>query len=138
MTDSPLVEQVALALGAELKRSCVHLGKCYAWADAERSYEGNILAEVDGEIDLEDLARAAITILQPLLDERGWRPIESAPKDGTVILLHGTYKDGSGQCSVALWSDGHGWVDDVDFDPLWHQNPTHWMPLPEAPKQTSD
>lgn len=59
-----------------------------------------------------------------------WRPIETAPRDGTRILLH---RAGQGRWStfVGAWSD---------HDRFWHdanslfRDPTHWMPLPAAPQ----
>jgi hypothetical protein len=59
-----------------------------------------------------------------------WRPIETAPRDGTRVLLH---RHGQGRWStfVGAWSD---------HDRVWHdadslfRDPTHWMPLPESPK----
>ena len=58
-----------------------------------------------------------------------WKPIDTAPKDGTKILMF----DGE-TMQIVDWdkldywgtSDcGSGWRDE------WY--PTHWMPLPEAP-----
>ncbi|WP_427916320.1 DUF551 domain-containing protein [Stenotrophomonas maltophilia] len=64
-----------------------------------------------------------------------WKPISSAPRDGTEVLLW----DGSGQ-AVCHWDGKHwaliytGWhAVDSQFD-----DPTHWMPLPEPPKETDD
>lgn len=90
-----------------------------------------------------------------------WRPIESAPKDGTKFLAFGL---GHGNSVVAfqcreepfptqaiIW---WGWIDDFDevdvggglykkvpkrFNEDWRGDvfgfkPTHWMPLPEPPK----
>ena len=73
-----------------------------------------------------------------------WQPIETAPRDGTWILLTGgsiEYSwDGDsqpaavvGQYAIALtterwqfaWYDGGYYGEYVD--------PTHWMPLPEPP-----
>lgn len=59
-----------------------------------------------------------------------WQPIETAPRDGTIILAY----DG---CSVQsiTWREDR-WVTDWDHDPTYEDggSPTHWMPLPEAPE----
>lgn len=51
-----------------------------------------------------------------------WQPIETAPKDGTVI---------------DLWYPDFGRLADqwYDADDGWFvaPNPTHWMPIPEPP-----
>ena len=65
----------------------------------------------------------------------GWRPIESAPRDGTAIL---GWADGS--FAVVHWVDwGRGDGDwqltetgsFADDGPWW---PTHWQPLPPPPE----
>lgn len=64
----------------------------------------------------------------------GWRPIATAPKDGTSILVSDGRPEG---CLVVAWHYG-GWVYD------WHRHdgpaladaPTHWMPLPAPPEVT--
>lgn len=73
----------------------------------------------------------------PATDAREWQPIETAPKDGTNILLV-NYK---GNIASGLWQEGLlgvGWFlrggnkPDTFFN--GHHGPTHWMPLPDAPK----
>jgi hypothetical protein len=62
-----------------------------------------------------------------------WRDIETAPKDGTVILM----ADGLTMfCGIWLKS-ARGWVDGCrdDDGELVAWNATHWMPLPAPPKQ---
>lgn len=61
---------------------------------------------------------------------QGWQPIETAPKDGTEILVYAP-----GFCQTALWESytfSEGWVNDSSGN--WLNDPTHWMPLPEPPK----
>ena len=61
-----------------------------------------------------------------------WRPIETAPRDGTVIIAYGGdlgYENPT-VASVA-WDDG--WHLDQWETPENSANPTHWMPLPEPP-----
>jgi len=60
-----------------------------------------------------------------------WKPIASAPRDGTEILvgLH------DGSVAVVWWGRyGReiGWTDG-DYLMTW---PSHWMPLPPPPKAT--
>ena len=69
-----------------------------------------------------------------------WQPIETAPKDGTTILLYvGKFCD---DYAVAFWYGDYWHVglkeyarytDRYDFE---FGNPTHWMPLPEPPNAT--
>ena len=63
-----------------------------------------------------------------------WQPIDTAPKDGTWVLLWT-----GNECRIAMWDEWEdpecpvtqGWFDDGDG--MYIENPTHWMPLPEAP-----
>jgi hypothetical protein len=63
---------------------------------------------------------------------QGWQPIETAPKDGTLVLL--AYDTGPG---VLQWGmslariRGDHWATDINSQ--LHFVPTHWMPLPEPP-----
>ena len=69
-----------------------------------------------------------------------WRPIETAPKDGTLFL--GT-NERSGACCVTWFGKTshvplYGWcegVDGEDIDLWW---PTHWMPLPPPASAARD
>jgi len=62
-----------------------------------------------------------------------WQTIDSAPKDGTEILVFNSlYKE----MFVALWHD-ESWQYAVGIDSkpiiLTTRETTHWMPLPEPP-----
>jgi hypothetical protein len=67
-----------------------------------------------------------------------WRPIESAPKDGTPVLILSEHDSGP-YISIRRWVSANwiggpasGWAD--EFCQLRRGlNPTHWMPLPEPP-----
>lgn len=73
-----------------------------------------------------------------------WQLIETAPKDGTVILVG---RRGS-EPSIARWQSewAPGWrcrgngadadINEYDHEPgseLLADNPSHWRPLPEGP-----
>lgn len=86
-----------------------------------------------------------------------WRSIETAPKDGTRILVN---IDGADKlagleqwAAIAWWArteyldydkdtmvDAEGWTqwtcDDAYYNDVLtgHRTPTHWMPLPNPPK----
>ena len=68
-----------------------------------------------------------------------WMPIETAPKDGTKILLFEPSETRNGECIfVGLWDERRNpeWYDSqwkcAEYDAFNHE-PTHWMPLPEVP-----
>jgi hypothetical protein len=54
-----------------------------------------------------------------------WQPIETAPKDGTVIIVYAP-----DFFQTAAWA-GNGWTNAANS---WLGDVTHWMPLPEPPK----
>ncbi|PRD42062.1 hypothetical protein C5748_18060 [Phyllobacterium phragmitis] len=67
------------------------------------------------------------------------QPIETAPRDGTQILAYakGSFSSGEHYYAVAQWAQA-----DPDFPRTvdgWFLTfaiqPTHWMPLPPAPRQ---
>lgn len=66
-----------------------------------------------------------------------WQPIETAPKDGTIVLLHrgilcfGYYFVGADKSC--------GWITSKiarNHDLQTIEPPTHWMPLPAPPTET--
>lgn len=63
----------------------------------------------------------------------GWRPIETAPKDGTPMLFC-WWQDGQDTLPVVagFWSRlSERWCNDQDGGKV---RPTHWMPLPKPPQ----
>lgn len=87
--------------------------------------------------------------------ENGWMPIESAPKDGSEIILAAPKtRGGSYWVHVGWWVEGdsHPWrfIDDFSMEPtgccdredgervcvngFTEDAPTHWMPLPTPPE----
>jgi hypothetical protein len=60
-----------------------------------------------------------------------WQPIETAPKDGSEILTFGSIG-----IMVVFWRDGF-WREKANFLGL-RNPPTHWMPLPNPPKQEKE
>ena len=63
-----------------------------------------------------------------------WKPIESAPKDGTRVL---SYREGYAESMAVVWWNGTGcgaacWL--PVNGAVWH-SPTHWQPLPAPPQE---
>jgi hypothetical protein len=67
----------------------------------------------------------------------GWQPIETAPKDGTLVIAFYADRHGHGRYSLRYWAAGdwgarsEGWSD--QHRQLRSSDPTHWMPLPPPP-----
>lgn len=106
-----------------------------AWPIEQARYEGRQKA----------LREMAVEALPALLDriealEAGlrWQPIESAPRDGSYMLIATESHDGG--MTVARfdpeWGDDGWWMldDGKNFEiPLRGPEPTHWMPRPAPP-----
>ena len=95
-------------------------------------------AETESHDDAMHKALAAINALPGV----GWQPIETAPKDGTWVLLTGGLIDYgwdrdtqplvvAGQFVGTVWQ--FAWCDGGYYGE--YENPTHWMPLPDAPSE---
>jgi ABC-type phosphonate transport system ATPase subunit len=65
-----------------------------------------------------------------------WQPIETAPKDGTRLLVACVGECGTRWMYVA-WNKKRHWrlmeTKTGSFMEV-HDTPTHWMPLPDPPK----
>ena len=111
MTD-PMIEKVALAIKrATLIQNDVQLSRPGPWRDYEIS--------------------AAVAAIEAAFS---WQPIETAPKDGTFILM---MCKGAEIPAVVQWTES-GWKecgDADDYVPVW-SDPESWMPLPVPPKTT--
>ena len=73
-----------------------------------------------------------------------WEKIETAPKDGTAVLVYPpTWKSNGRTCSVAVYDTDNFskrprpyWQRDDDMGRIGISRdcqPTHWMPLPPPP-----
>ena len=67
-----------------------------------------------------------------------WKPIETAPKDGTVFIAFQPVSEELRVIAAAYFDEGafrmvqyHAGNEEFPI------HPTHWMPLPESPKGTS-
>jgi len=81
-------------------------------------------------------AEVSAALTKMVADERRyagspWRPIATAPKDGTSILgWWGT------ECMIVDWCVVvERWGSTHDGEDMFEPEPTHWMPLPEGPKE---
>ncbi len=65
-----------------------------------------------------------------------WQPIETAPRDGTVLLLYSSNHSDVWQQRLAYWATGprEGWYGRGGPAYATDGAFSHWMPLPEPPK----
>jgi len=99
-------------------------------AEPHQTYFDRLLERVD------QLMRA-----EPVAVPEGWRPIETAPKDGTRILVRNgdmnikMFYTEPGDIGVAEWVVDEGWISAFCCDSVTKFSPTEWMPMPAAPKE---
>src|SRR3989304_5829838 len=76
-------------------------------------------------------------IAAALLEAAGeWQPIETAPRDGTEILLATTLFDGEPVIVSGWWFSSPKEIDDGWETPVgFHGDPPHWRHLPAPPEQ---
>lgn len=82
-----------------------------------------------------DMVKAAARIMASA-PPAVWQPIETAPKDGTpVLLLWFDAETGAAPMHrVGFWhSREQAWCDTHRVLHNQHSHPTHWMPLPSPP-----
>jgi hypothetical protein len=75
--------------------------------------------------------KLAKTIRAALTRPVGWMPIESAPRDGSEFICLFMYPENYNySVCVASFKDGY-----IHMEYYCDNCPTHWMPLPAAPKE---
>ncbi|MBO0125167.1 hypothetical protein [Agrobacterium sp. OT33] len=91
----------------------------------------------------QSLRRSALSA--QVQDVAGWQPIETAPKDGTPVMLWTVWvgdeisPDPFSEVQIGYWDHGNDLPKSHDFSrrPEWVVQrigePTHWMPTPAAP-----
>ena len=111
-----------------------------------RDHEGGPMDE-----EVIDILRGNVASLERQRDELKadavryrWHPIETAPRDGTEVILWFPHKNIAingyyGETSDGDWESGYRtWMEWLVADELWFQEdpsqaPSHWMPLPNVP-----
>ena len=103
------------------------LGDLLSWA-AELAGDTTDEDQRDFEVSSVERALAVLSASQPAPSP--WRLIETAPTDGTVVLVFAAERDGPAafQCTAAYHEDAGWCVDEL-------REVTHWMPLPPAPQK---
>lgn len=89
--------------------------------------------EVDGLVKIKAIIRSALSDHGVQESGGSWRPIESAPRDGTGILVK--LPDSDMPHTAKFWRGS--WTVAWDHSELkgWDA-PTHWMPIPELPSDS--
>ena len=71
--------------------------------------------------------------IKELEAQLAWQPIETAPKTGISVLL---WDEDSSGCTIGWYRINHkddSWRSEYDLD----IDATHWMPLPNMPKENN-
>ena len=76
-----------------------------------------------------------------LIEITSWKPIDSAPKNASILISGGTYNVERYEnlpcdfVTIAYWYRDHWRGSQEEGHDEWYVHlPTHWMPLPEPPK----
>lgn len=107
--------EAAAKVTKETAKECDHFGL------------SQFIPVIDRTVD----AISALSMPAPTRQEAGWQPIETAPKDGTSVILfcrvHGVME--------GIYDNGApGWTDPIEAAMMLF--PTHWMALTSPPQPT--
>lgn len=76
---------------------------------------------------------------EELLKAQAWQPIETAPRDGTVVLVGFSCPKPYVCISKYLPLDEDQEIGGLwDCEPFTGDEPTHWVPLPQPPQAAGD
>lgn len=101
-------------------------------SDAEIArLKGALQAVAETAVAKDQECRRLTAEIERLRAATQWRPIETAPKD-ELILVGPTKRMG---ICAAMYHSRDGWVTETCSDWVPIHTPTHWMPLPPAPKE---
>lgn len=104
--------------------------------DAADRYEKTLMEMHDYQMDI-------AAELAELKAAQEWQPIETAPKDGTIVLLHIPNMPAV-SCTQAFYGSTFCPIEQVEQEEHWrnastdhqvYRTATHWRPLPSAPKE---
>ena len=90
------------------------------------------------------LLEASISEIERLRAAQQWKPIETAPKDGTIcdLWVCGArapscyWNDDDGLCGAPHWRQNYAEVQGCSFE--LPGIPTHWKPLPSPPAKEGE
>ncbi|KAB2712833.1 DUF551 domain-containing protein [Brucella intermedia] len=144
-------------------------GLIKTYANAAFEQQGKDIPKYIWHLHFEEFATAIRALSSPdhadagKVEGDGWRPIESAPKDGTPVLIAwqavasvrgekqwfqtvahyddsfeiAGYDEETGDAHKrGAWTDGA--VASWAYEEIREISPTHWRPLPSAPSEGSD
>jgi hypothetical protein len=111
--------------------------------DSRTPYASKDKAELWLEVKRESIAAALRTAYAAGAEADRWQPIETAPRDGTSILVAGGTITWHGpgttvtleEVSHVNWDGAGWWVGNDEDGEHISCEPTHWMPLPQKPKE---
>lgn len=143
-------DEIILAQQARIEKlrncvlnNCMHADNCDVLCLDDEGRHMPCSCGLSAAIDTKDDLSALRAHDAKLLAPYQWQPIETAPKDGTEVILWFPFKDIAinghyGEVSEGDWETGNRtWMEWLVADELWFQEdpsqaPTHWMPLPST------
>ena len=91
-----------------------------------------LISDAKEAIDADDVI-AAYRILDSQPAPSQWRPIETAPKDGTEVLMVFVFEDDETLHRVVRWDGSEMWPWRDEYTGYREGEAKGWLPLPPAP-----